>query len=146
MKVGKLLFIWVFFMIAAIVSSATILFAAEPPGAVIQEKIIGPTMWAAVVMDCSSDWATTRIKKIEGCVVDTQAVSISLTACNQDEILYTRFDAGTIFEFSCEAIITKIKNFKRDPDPTTGMLWSFDAQIQFIVPDDEAHKDITECP
>ena len=109
---------------------ATIVLGAEPTPPTELEKIVGPTMWAVGVANCAAGVSTLRIKKIEGCDVDTDPLSGAITACpnSEAEILYYRFQAGTVFGLPCEAIITKVKNFKaKDP------VFSFDAQIQFIV-------------
>jgi hypothetical protein len=108
-----------------------------PPGDA--EKIIGPSMWAVGVVDCTDNpYATLRVKKIEGCNVDTDPLTTSLPACPSSEadILYVRLNSGSVFDLPCEAIITKVKNFKSD-----GNLFSFDAQIQFVVPNTDTAEE-----
>ena len=134
----KRLLILTLLMTIAIFGPAASLFAAEPPASGANaEKIIGPTMWAVGIVDCNTNAAKIRIKKIEGCNVDTQAVNetslqIILSACpeSESEIVYTRFKLNEVFGLPCEAIVTKVKNYTEDGD-----LVSFDAQIQFVVLD-----------
>jgi len=148
MMVRKLLFALVLIMTVAIASPVGVLMAAEPPGADPKEKIIGPTMWAVCVIDCAdSSSANIRIKKIEGCDVDTQAVTelslaqqIVVCPPPEGEIVYTRFSSQeNLFGLPCQAIVTKVKNYKVEGN---GTLVSFDAQIQFVVLDTDNR---TEC-
>jgi hypothetical protein len=108
-------------------------FAGEPAPPSDAEKIIGPTMWAVGVVECdSTNAATLRVKKIDGCNVDTDAQSVgSITACpaSEADVINVRLLQGSVFGLPCEAIITKVKNFKNE-----GSIASFDAQIQFVVP------------
>jgi len=142
MMARKRLLILTLLMTIAIFGPAASLFSAEPPASGVNaEKIIGPTMWAVCVLDCTNPIdarANIRIKKIEGCDVDTQAVSkssltIPITACPppEGELVHVRFNASAIFGLPCQAIVTKVKNYKLDGD-----LVSFDAQIQFVVDED----------
>lgn len=109
----------------------------DPPDG---EKIIGPAMWAVGVCDeTGSPYATLRVKKIEGCDVDTDPLTqTSLPACpnSEGDILNLRL-TGSVFGLTCTPIITKVKNFKLD-----GNLSSFDVQIQFVVPDTDPR---TKC-
>jgi len=73
----------------------------EPAPDPNSEKIIGPKMWAVVVADCtnpSSPFFTMRVKKIEGCDVDTDPLSgagalWSVTGCptSEAQVLNFRF-------------------------------------------------------
>jgi hypothetical protein len=141
----KKTFLIVGLMVALVMGiSAAQVYAGEPaPGA--DEKIIGPTMWAVGVVDCSSTpFGTLRVKKIDGCNVDEDALSgegteLGITVCpeNAAQVLYARLPQGSVFGLQCVPIITKVKNFKNE-----GSIVSFDAQIQFVVP---AADPRTEC-
>lgn len=123
-------------LIMAIPAAPALAWEPAPPGS--GEKIIGPTMWAVGVVDCSATpYATLRVKKIDGCNVDTDPLSgqgegFGITGCPASEldVLYVRLDPETVtvFGLPCPAIITKVKNFK-----IKGSIVSFDAQIQFVV-------------
>ncbi|MCP4622483.1 MAG: hypothetical protein GY850_03015 [bacterium] len=122
---------------------ATQVLGVEPSPPSGSERTIGPKMWAVGIVDCITNTAKIRVKKIEDCKVDTQAVSeASLTtpisACPESEghILYQRFNASQVFGLPCQAIITNVKNLKKDGDLVT-----FDAQIQFLTTDPA----LTEC-
>jgi hypothetical protein len=128
-------------LFVAIPATQVLAVEPSPPGA--GDRIIGPTMWAVGVVDCVTYKAKIRIKKIEGCNVDTQAVSESsletdISACPESEnhIVYQRFEASQIFRLPCQAIVTKVKNLKKDGD-----LVSFDAQLQFLTTD----PNLSEC-
>ena len=151
MMAKKLLLVLVIAVAMTAAGPVPSLLAAEPPGTTVAEKIVGPTMWAVAVIDCSAGpAANVRVKKIEGCVVNTQAVDelslkvqpISPCPPTESQIVYTRFQESKIFGLPCPAIITKVKNYHEEDD--SGLV-SFDAQIQFVIPDNVANKDITEC-
>ena len=124
------------------IPAAQVLGAEPPPGE--DEKIIGPTMWAVGVIDCTGTcYATLRVKKVEGCDVDTHSqvgagTDLGITGTpNETDVLYARLPLGSVFGLPCVPIITKVKNFKNE-----GSIVSFDAQIQFVVPSTYAG---TEC-
>ncbi|RLC01288.1 MAG: hypothetical protein DRH90_16530 [Deltaproteobacteria bacterium] len=152
MMAKKLLLVLVIAVAMIAAGPVPSLLAAEPPGTNnVAEKIVGPTMWAVAVIDCSAGpAANVRVKKIEGCVVNTQAVDkwslkvqpISPCPPTESQIVYTRFQPSKIFGLPCPAIITKVKNYHKEDDSD---LVSFDAQIQFVILDNVANKDITEC-
>jgi hypothetical protein len=99
---------------------------APPPGAVIQ----GPELWGTLVVDCSTSRATLRVKKIENCDVDTQAIITNVNGCpdNERDILYFTLGTGTIFNINATPIIIKVKNFKIEAG---GQAVSCDVQIKF---------------
>lgn len=109
--------------------------AGEPPTG--GESIQGPTVWGVVVLDCTNDWASIRVKQVCDCNVKTQAWAISYTAAcpaDAEDPLYYRL-TGISIE-GCDSnpitgtpIITKVKNFKIE---STGIV-SFDAQIKFVA-------------
>lgn len=113
-----------------VLSPQTQSFAVEPPappsGAVIQ----GPEIWGTVVIDCTALRATLRVKKIENCDVDTQAIITNVTGCPDAErdILYFTMAPNTIFGITATPIIMKVKNFKIE---TGGGAVSCDVQIKF---------------
>jgi hypothetical protein len=113
----------------------------EPPDPNSGEKIVGPEMWGVVVIDgtVSPIRATLRVKKVDGCNIDTDPQTAEMTSSpvTAGDVLYFRLAPGSVFGLSCQPIITKVKNFKVDDD-----LVSFDCQIKFIVTDDA----LTECP
>lgn len=119
-----------------IASPASLVFGVEPPPD-NDEKIVGPTLWAVGVIDCTTaTFATIRVKKVADCNVDTDPQSLTgLQACptSSEQILYQRLQTGSVFGMCNEGepIVTKVKNFKVD-----GTLVSFDAQINFVVSDD----------
>jgi len=119
-------------MVALVMGISVVqVYAGEPTPPNDTEKIIGPTMWAVGVVDCdSTNSATLRVKKIDGCNVDTDAQSIQVTGCptSEADVLNVRLQSS-VFGLPCQAIITKVKNFKNE-----GSIVSFDAQIQFVVP------------
>ena len=113
-----------------------------PPGA--NEKLQGPEIWAVVVLYCNQNEVVVRAKRIEDCIVDTQAVievisSVCLigdppTTIEASDMLYQRLgQSGDLFGITGIPIVTKVKNFKQDIDPNQGTLYSFDAQIKFVV-------------
>jgi len=112
------------------------------------EDIVGPTMWAVVVVECSSGSALMRVKSIDGCDVTTQALnktSLEIDdnlpiGCDDDptEYQYFKFDEGAVMEVPCQAVITKVKN--HNFEDTNGFL-SFDAQLRFIKSNDPG----TQC-
>jgi hypothetical protein len=117
-------------------------FAMEPAPDPEVEKIIGPTMWAVCVINTEGGAATLRVKKIDDCNVDTdpQVATVPVAGLSESTILYYRLTEGVFpsdFESTCTPIITKVKNYKEDGD-----LVSFDAQIQFVVPNGYTY---TEC-
>jgi hypothetical protein len=134
MKKGKSLgFVLIVAVLTMFVLSSSA-WAGEPPTG--GEAIQGPALWCVVVLDCTNDWASMRVKQVCDCNVKTQAWAVSWAAdCPDDagDVLYYRLslsvegcDGNPI---SGTPIITKVKNFKVE---STGVV-SFDAQIKFIV-------------
>jgi hypothetical protein len=114
----------------------------NPPGA--GEKLVGPEIWAVIVLYCDQNEVVVRAKRIENCIVDTQAVikgipSICLNPIEASDMIYQRlgndYTAQELFGITGIPIVTKVKNFKQDIDPDKGTLYSFDAQIMFVVPE-----------
>ena len=124
-------------IIVTFILSANVFAGLEPPDPSKNEEIVGPTMWAVVVVDCTTKSAVIRIKSIDGCTVETQALSESslvglingVVNCVTDpnDYIYARFFANEVLGIPCQAIITKIKNFVND-----GTYASFDCQLMFI--------------
>jgi len=115
-----------------------------------EDKIIGPTMWAVVVVDCSqasNPFYTLRVKKIESCDVDTDPLTgvgteSGISGCPLSEADVLNFEIGNVFNYSCPAIITKVKNYN---DSKTTVV-SFDAQIKFYVPGTDTREECTPTP
>ena len=105
--------------------------AFEPPPQ--GGTIVGPELWAVVVLDCGSKMvATARVKRIVGCVVETQALLFTIDSCisSENDILYQTISA-ILFNINLDPnllmpIITKVKNLN-----VNGNIVSFDAQIKF---------------
>ena len=107
--------------------------------------IEGPELWGEIVIDCSAfNVFTIRVKRIQDCNVQTQAIVIPSTGCPADETAplwkklsivlfdinnYTNPPTNTTVDKT--PIITKVKNFKQEPGQD---VYSFDAQIKFLVP------------
>ncbi len=111
--------------------------AGEPAPDPDTYKIVGPTMWAVGVVDCSTStpFYTLRVKKIEGCNVETAPLSATgtlggVTACptSPQQVLNYQLPPGSLFGYDCTPIVTKVKNW----EPQTDIV-SFDAQINFLV-------------
>jgi hypothetical protein len=96
-------------------------------------SIDGPELWGVIVLSgCGGTVnGTLRVKKIENCVVDTEAVALGWTGCpaNASAPLWVQLTGVTLFGDSRVPIITKVKNFK-----VQGSVVSFDAQIKFYTP------------
>ena len=119
-----------------------------PPGA--GYKLVGPEIWAVIVLYCDQGEVVVRAKCIENCIVDTQAVikeisSVCLvgdppnTPIEASDMIYQRLGvSGELFGIPGIPIVTKVKNFKKTIDASIenlGTFYSFDAQIMFVVPD-----------
>jgi hypothetical protein len=111
----------------------------QPPGE--GEKIVGPEMWGVAIMDKQGGSASLRVKKVDGCDIDTDpqiVTGLNLELVTSERwVLYFRLTPGSVFGLPCEPIITKVKNFKID-----GNLVSFDCQIKFVISADDPR---TEC-
>ena len=108
----------------------------EPPNPNAGETIAGPVMWGVAViadMGTAGTIGTLRVKKIDGCDISTdhqRVAGLQNLPSGEEDVLYYRLEAGTVFGLPCVPIITKVKNFKTD-----GSLVSFDCQIKFVVTD-----------
>lgn len=93
--------------------------------------VIGPELWGTIVFDCAQSRAVLRVKKIENCDVDTQAIVTTVLGCptTERQVLYSTLGRGTIFLINATPVIMKVKNFKREGDNTAV---SCDVQIKFI--------------
>jgi len=137
MKIKEVLFIAGLIALFTIaIPIAPVLGGIEPAPDPANYKIVGPSMWAVgVIKGCGTGAiiGTLRVKKIEGCDVDTDPQAITDITCplSGSNILFYRLPPGSVFGRcpSYEPIITKVKNFKNEGD-----IVSFDAQIQFVVP------------
>lgn len=93
--------------------------------------VIGPELWGTIVFDCAQNRAVLRVKKIENCDVDTQAMVSPVLGCptTERQILYFTMGRGTIFLINATPIIMKVKNFKIESDHSAV---SCDVQIKFM--------------
>lgn len=126
-------------------------FAGFEPPDTSNEEIVGPTMWGVGVIDCPNGTgpcvATMRVKMVDDCVVSTNVVDESALVVpnlpnaptGPESVLHIRFNEGAFFNLPCTAIITKVKNWW--PQTSGAELYSFDAQIKYVVVKDSA----TEC-
>jgi hypothetical protein len=150
MKIKKTFFIiGLITMITILIPAAPVFGGIEPPLPGSQ-KIVGPEMWAVgIITDLGSGIvATLRVKKIEGCNVDTDPqIETNLPALPQSstDIIWFRLESGSVFGLcpiaGHQPIITKVKNFKNE-----GSIVSFDAQIKFVVPIGAADTVCTPTP
>lgn len=136
MKVRKVILIFVAIIIVTIAVPFSLVMGGEPSPPGSGEKIVGPTMWAVGIVNCTTGDAMLRVKKIEGCDVETDPQFTTVNACPDQvsNLVNYRLLQGSVFG-RCDLashfpIITKVKNLKSD-----GVLRSFDAQIKFVVPD-----------
>jgi len=110
-------------------------FESPPPGA----KIEGPELWGVVVLNATAKYATIRVKRVVDCDVETQAFIEDLSALTfpdpvtEGDLLNATFStSGGLFGIPGKPVITKVKNFKREPVPFNH-IYSFDAQIKFCI-------------
>jgi hypothetical protein len=119
-------------------NSLTVFANEDPPGT---GEIVGPELWAVIVIDCGAQaTATMRVKRVVDCNVEVQAESMTWSTCPADEAapLYWQFDTLNLFginpnptENTKHPIITSVKNFKKE----TGVdVYSFDAKLMFWQP------------
>jgi hypothetical protein len=105
--------------------------AFEPPP---EGAIIGPPeLWGVVVVDCTTKMAMMRVKSIEDCNIDTQAVVVSVPACpaSANELLNQQLPIS-ILNIAKTPVITKVKNFKEENKDDGTVKWvSCDVQIKF---------------
>jgi len=131
-------------LVVSVALSASVFAGVEPGTGTDPYRIVGPTMWAVVVVQ-DGVGATMRIKSIEGCNITTQVLdqtnlvdtTVSLFQTDPNMYLNVRFESGAIPGLACPAIITKVKNFVND-----GTYVSFDCQLMFLTIDPDA----TVCP
>jgi hypothetical protein len=120
-------------------------FEGNAPEPTDWSKVVGPELWAVVVMSCGGpdQVGTMRVKRIYDCNVETDTLvdfdTIDALGCLDNErwYLYARFPKSTFFDQAPGIpaqngnwIITKIKNFSYKQ---VGLITtvSFDAQIKF---------------
>ena len=97
-----------------------------PPAA----GVSGPEIWGVVVIDCSIERATLRVKTIDNCVVETDAFleqwPEALCPATVAQVLWTELSIDLSgMGITGTPIITKVKNFI-----VKGDVVSFDAQIR----------------
>jgi len=104
----------------------------DPPAGCNQ--ILGPEIWGVVVMDCTKQAFTLRVKRIVDCNVETFS-SVDVTSdfncpASETDPINTAFPGQSFFTgIAGYAIITKAKNLQVD-----GTSVSFDAQFKFCNP------------
>ena len=130
MKFSKFLLFSVLATILTLLVSAPGVLAAE--GGNSSEPIDPdlPEVWGVVVVNCGTDSATLRVKKIEDCnvSVETDIGIIGYCPSQASDSLYAKLTGVTLFGISNTPIITKVKNWHCKQDG----LCSFDAQIKFL--------------
>lgn len=111
------------------------------------EKEVGPTLWGVGVIQCGDGGnncnATIRVKKVEDCVVSTEAVdevamvngAIPSAPAGPEDVMGVRFTRGAFFNLDCVSVITKVKNWYKQAGK---QIYSFDAQIRYYVYDDSS--------
>ena len=130
MKLGRILMVFGFLASIALAVPCAQSLAGNPPPA--NAIIEGPEYWGVVVINCTNNTGTLRVKRVVDCDVETQAVSMvfGTAVCDgvtESSLMYQWFDAS-IFGETDKPIITKVKNFKEDTD-----VKSADVQIQFCT-------------
>lgn len=140
MRNKKLVFVLTGLMALGIMlASGSQVFANEDPPPT--GEIVGPTLWAVIIIDCGAQaTAMMRVKRIVGCDVFVQAESMSWSQCPSDagSVTYWQFDTLNLFginpnpsESTMHPIITKVKNFQKEPGKD---VYSFDAELMFWQP------------
>lgn len=104
----------------------------DPPAGCNQ--ILGPEIWGVVVMDCTKNVYTLRVKRIVDCNVETFSSVDDQSDYNcpvtGTDPINTAFPGQSFFSgIAGYPIITKTKNLKTD-----GTSVSFDAQFKFCNP------------
>lgn len=111
-----------------------------PEGAVV----VGPAVWATVVLTCSNDeveMVSIRAKNIEDCNVETEALLYNLQTlaipiqldCPQSAAdVVNNYLPGLYIFGKVDPVFTKAKNFVNDLGDSGTV--SFDAQIQYLQP------------
>jgi len=104
-------------------------------------EIVGPELWAVIVIDCGARaTATMRVKRVVNCEVQVQAESMAWSTCPADEAapLYWQFDTLNLFDINPDPtentkhpIITSVKNFQKEDGVD---VYSFDAKLMFWQP------------
>ena len=97
-------------------------------------QILGPEIWGVVVMDCTKNVYTLRVKRIVDCNVETFSSVDDTSEYNcpvtGTDPINTAFPGQSFFsDIAGYPIITKTKNLKTD-----GTSVSFDAQFKFCNP------------
>ena len=143
MSVRKIL-MFIGFVSFFIFQSGNVMAGGGPEGgAPATGTIVGPELWATVILSCDQNSVVARVKRIVDCNVETQALVLSVTGvCTAQEegpltenylLYYVLGESGDLFGIEGKPICTKVKNFKREIQaaPGGGDLYSFDAQIKF---------------
>lgn len=102
----------------------------QPPAA----GISGPELWAVVVINCTSDLASLRVKRINNCEVETDAFLVgnfSLCPSSAADALYYQLTGISLSGMGITGtpIITRAKNFQSKTEGSVNTV-SFDAQIR----------------
>jgi hypothetical protein len=132
MKLVKVFVILGFVVSLALAGFGSFAQAGNPPPA--SPDIVGPEYWGVVVVNCSNNTATLRVKRVVDCNVETQGLTMtwptSVCPLTENSLMYNWFDA-VIFGQTGKPIITKVKNFKLDSNATD--VYSADVQVQFCT-------------
>ena len=142
MKIGKRLLVFGLLASFVLAVPATQTWAANPPPAA--PVIVGPEYWGVVVINCTTHVITLRLKRVDDCNVETQALIedygstvICENPLTEETILY-QWLHGQVFGELGVPIVTKVKNLKKEtltipPADYAGDLYSADVQIRFCT-------------
>lgn len=123
----------------AILTAAVIVFSAnavwaggQEGGAPSADQLLGPEIWAVLVVDCETQKVIIRAKEIDDCIVGTEAFIQTIEQCPAEPLVAAdmvgqTYEGLTIFDNAGTPVIMKVKNFQ-----TTNGLYSFDALINFL--------------
>jgi len=130
MKIKHVSFMGLLVVLVAILVTPGQVGAGSEGGQPPAGGVSGPEIWGVVVLDCNIRVATLRVKRINDCVVETEAVTSSnWTTCPANEkspinMVLTGVDLTSV-GITGTPIITKVKNFELKNN-----IASFDAQIR----------------
>ena len=132
MKLGKILLAFGLLACFALAVPCFQSLAGNPPPA--NPIIVGPEYWGVIVLNCTNNTGTLRVKRVVDCEIETQGLvfqlQVNICPLNESDLMNQWFDAA-IFGETDKPIITKVKNFKLDENATD--VYSADVQIQFCT-------------
>lgn len=134
MKREKLYLILIVVATVFLLSMGSTALGGNPPPA--SPIITGPEYWGVLVINCLNNTVTLRVKRVVDCEVETQALTLiwpSAVCPLTESAIINNWFAASIFGQTGNPIITKVKNFKPDPDPASPNIFSADVQIRFCT-------------